>query len=77
MHLQCIHILSHHLIHYVPQTDTSVLWHQKKIEEGAQLVIMGTRGVGSGLVVSCGHVDPVEPNSKPLDGGYTADMDVL
>ena len=61
----------------MPQTDASVLRHQKKIEEGAQLVIMGTRGVGPSLIVLCGHVDPMEPNSKPLDGGYTADTDVL
>ena len=55
----------------------SVLRHQKKIEEGTQLVIMGTRGVRPSLIVSCGHVDPMEPNSKLLDGGYTADTDVL
>ena len=40
-------------------------------------MIMGTRGVGPSLVVSCSHVDPMEPNSKPLDGGYTVDTDVL
>ena len=40
-------------------------------------MILGARGVGPGLVVMCGHVDPVEPNSEPLDGSYTADVDVL
>ena len=40
-------------------------------------MIMGTRGVGPSLIVSCGHVNPMEPNSKPLDSGYTVDADVL
>ena len=77
MHLECIHILGNHPIDDVPQTDTSVLQHQKKIKEGAQLMIAGTRGVGPALIESCGHVDPVEPSSEPLNGGYTADVDVL
>ena len=77
MHLKCIHVLSNHPIDDVPPTDASVLRHQKKIEEGAQLMIVGARGVGPGLIESCGHVDPVEPSSKPLNGGYTADTDVL
>ena len=33
--------------------------------------------VGPGLIVSCGHINPMEPNSEPLDGSYTADMDIL
>ena len=32
--------------------------------------------VGPGLVVSCGHIDPMEPNSEPLDGSYTVDADM-
>ena len=40
-------------------------------------MIMGAKRVGPGLIVTCGHVDLVEPNSEPLDGGYTADADVL
>ena len=75
MHLECIHVLSNHLIDDVPQTDVSVLRHQKKIEEGAQLMIVGVRGPD--LIESCGHVDPVEPSSEPLNGSYTADTDVL
>ena len=77
MHLECIHVLDNHPIDDVPQTDASVLWHQKKIEEGAQLMIAGARGVGPGLIESCGHVDLVEPGSEPLNGAYTADVDVL
>ena len=77
MHLECIDILGNHLIDDVPQTDASVLRHQKKIKEGTQLMIAGARGVGPGLIESCGHVNPVEPSSKPLNGGYTADADVL
>ena len=77
MHLKCIHVLGNHPIKNVPQTDASVLRHQKKIKEGAQLMIVGARGVGPGLIESCGHVDPVEPSSEPLNGGYTVDADVL
>ena len=33
--------------------------------------------VGPGLIVSHGHIDPMEPNSEPLDGSYTADVDIL
>ena len=77
MHLECIHVLGNHPIKDVPQTDTSVLQHQEKIEEGAQLMIVGARGSGPGLIESCGHVDLVEPSSKPLNGGCTADADVL
>ena len=77
MHLECIHVLSNHLIDDVPQTDASVLRYPKKIEEGIQLVIVGARGVSPGLIESCGHVNPVEPSSEPLNGGYTADADVL
>ena len=40
-------------------------------------MIAGARGVGPGLIESCGHVDPVEPSSEPLIGGYTTDTDVL
>ena len=40
-------------------------------------MVIGTGRVGPGLVVSCGHIDPMEPNSKPLDGSYTADVDIL
>ena len=65
------------LINDVPQTDASVLRHQKKIEEGTQLMVVGARGVGPGLIELCGHVNPVEPSSKPLNGSYTADVDVL
>ena len=77
MHLECIHILGNHPINDVPQTDASVLWHQKKIEEGAQLMITGARGVGPGLIELCGHVDPVEPGSELLNGGYIVYADVL
>ena len=77
MHLERIHVLDNHLINDVPQTDASVLWHQKKIQEGAQLMIAGARGVGPGLIESCGHVDPVEQGSKLLNGSYTVDTDVL
>ena len=59
------------------QTDAGILQHQEKVEEGARLVVMGGGGVGPGLIVSCHHVNSIEPNSEPLDGGYTADMDVL
>ena len=77
MHLECIHVLGNHPIDDVPQTNASVLRHQKKIEEGTQLMVMGARGVGPGLIESCGHVNLVEPSSKPLNGGYTVDADVL
>ena len=40
-------------------------------------MIAGARGVGPGLIESCGHVDPVEPSSEPLNGSYTVDVDVL
>ena len=40
-------------------------------------MIVGARGVGPGLIESCGHVDLVEPSSELLNGGYTADADVL
>ena len=33
--------------------------------------------VDPGLVVSHGQVNPMEPNSEPLDGSYTADTDIL
>ena len=34
-------------------------------------MIAGARGVGPGLIESCGHVDPVEPSSELLNGSYT------
>ena len=40
-------------------------------------MIVGARGVGPGLIESCGHVDPVEPSFELLNGGYTADRECL
>ena len=40
-------------------------------------MIAGVRGVGPGLIELCGHVNPVEPSSEPLNGGYTVHADVL
>ena len=40
-------------------------------------MIVGARGDGPGLIESCGHVNPVEPGSEPLNGSYTVDTDVL
>ena len=40
-------------------------------------MIVGARGVGPGLIELCGHVNPVEPSSELLNGGYTVDADVL
>ena len=59
------------------QANTSILQHQEKVKEGTQLVVHGTRGVGPSLVIMRGHIDPVEPDSELLDGGYTVDADVL
>ena len=33
--------------------------------------------VGPGLVVTRGHVNLMEPNSEPLNGGYTVNADIL
>ena len=41
-----IYIFGHYLANDVLQTDTRVLQHQEIIEEGAQLVIIVTRGIG-------------------------------
>ena len=40
-------------------------------------MVIGAGRVGPGLIVSRGHIDPMEPNSEPLDGSYTADVDIL
>ena len=40
-------------------------------------MVIGTRGVGPALIITRGHIDPMEPNSEPLDGGYTVDADIL
>ena len=77
MHFKCIHIFGYHPIDDVFQADTSILRHQEKVKEGAQLVVIGTRGVGPSLIIACGHINLMEPNSEPLDGGYTVDVDIL
>ena len=77
MHFKCVHILSHYPVDDVFQADTGILWHQEIVEEGTQLVVIGTRGVGPSLVIMCGYIDPMEPDSEPLDSSYTEDADVL
>ena len=56
---------------------TCILQHQEIIKEGAQLVVIGTRGVGPRLVILHGHINPMEPGSEPLDSGFTEDADIL
>ena len=51
-HFKCVHIFSHHPIDDMLQADTGVLRHQEKVEEGAQLVVIGTRGVSPGLTMA-------------------------
>ena len=72
-----VHIFGHYPADDVLQTDTRVLWHQEIIEEGAQLVIIITRGVDPSLIVSHGHIDPMEPDSELLDSGLTEDVNIL
>ena len=40
-------------------------------------MIIVTRGVGPSLIVSHGHIDPMEPGSELLDSGFTEDADIL
>ena len=72
-----VHIFGHYPADDVLQTDTRVLRHQEIIKEGAQLVIIVTRGVGPSLVVLHSHIDLMEPGSESLDSGFTEDVDIL
>ena len=76
-HFKGVHIFSHYPADDVLQTDTRILRHQEIIEEGTQLVIIITSGVCPSLVVSHGHINPMEPGSESLDSGFTEDADIL
>ena len=77
MHFKCVHIFGYYLVDDMFQADTGILQHQEIVKEGAQLVVIRTRGVGPSLIITHGHIDPMEPDSEPLDSGYTEDADVL
>ena len=68
-HFKGIHIFGHYPVDDMSQTDTCILWHQKIGEEGTQLVVIRTRGVGPSLVILHSDIDPMEPGSELLDYG--------